>query len=353
MEVGIMALSLPDARQLSDEVLEALRLRALRGCELGFTETAVADLLGVARETVSRWWSAYADGGLDALPQDRSGRPIGSGRSLSDEQASHIQRLLDANSPEDVGVASPLWSRRAVGDLIHKEFGIELAVRTVGDYLKRWGYTAKKPGRHSKDQDPEEVRQWVEETYPAIEKRAGEEGADIYWCDETGRQADQQPGYGYARKGEPATMEVPNSHIRVSQISAISNEGDVRFMTYTTTMTAALFIVFLKRLLRGASRKIFLIVDRLKAHDAKAVEAWVAEHQDQLELFYLPRYAPERNPDEYLNNDLKGGVNAAGLPENKTDLRGHMQAFMHRLVHLPERVRSYFQHPAVQYAAGP
>jgi hypothetical protein len=246
-----------------------------------------------------------------------------------------------------------LWSRRAVRDLIQKEFGIELAVRTVGDALKRWGYTAKKPGRHSKDQDPEEVRAWLEEIYPAIEKRSREEGADIYWCDETGRQADQQPGYGYAKKGKPATMEVPDHHIRCNQISAISNEGSVRFMTYTRTMTAALFLVFLTRLVRGASRKIFLIVDHLKAHDAKAVDEWVAKHKDQIELFYLPRYSPELNPDEYLNNDLKGGVNATGLPEDKPGLRSRIQAFMHRLLHLPEHVRSYFQHPCVLYAAGP
>jgi len=338
---------------LSDEVVEALRFRALHGCELGFSQCDVADLLGVSRETVCRWWSAYTAAGPEGLPQERTGRPLGSGRSLRDEQARHIRQLLDENSPEDLGIPSPLWSRRAVGDLIEKEFGIEMAVRTVGDYLKRWGYTAKKPGRHSKDQDPEEVRRWLEETYPAIEKRAGEEGADIYWCDETGRQADQQPGYGYAKKGEPATMKVPDSHIRVSQISAISNDGAVRFMTYTSTMTAALFIVFLTRLVRGASRKIFLIVDRLKAHDAKAVDEWVAEHKGQIELFYLPRYSPELNPDEYLNNDLKGGVNAAGLPENQAGLRSHIQAFMHRLLHLPEHVRSYFQHPCVQYAAGP
>jgi transposase len=348
-----MSITLPDARQLSDEVLEALRVRALHGCELGFTQSDVADLLGVSRETVCRWWSAYTTAGLEGLPQERSGHPRGSGRCLSDEQASHIQQLLDDNSPEDLGIAAPLWSRRAVGDLIQKEFALELAVRTVGDYLKRWGYTAKKPGRHSRDQDPEEVRQWLEETYPAIEKRATAEGADIYWCDETGRQADQQPGYGYARQGEPAVMEVPDSHIRVSQISAISNEGAVRFMTYTSTMTAALFIVFLSKLVRGAQRKIFLIVDRLKAHDAKAVDEWVAEHKGQIELFYLPRYSPELNPDEYLNNDLKGGVNAAGLPENKAGLRSRIQAFMHRLVQLPEHVRSYFQHPCVQYAAGP
>jgi transposase len=347
-----MSITLPDARQLSDEVLEALRFRALHGCESGFTQSDVADLLGVSRETVCRWWSAYSSGGVEALPQERTGRPEGSG-SLSDAQARRIQHLLDENSPDDLGIASPLWSRSAIRDLIKKEFGIELAVRTVGDYLKRWSYTAKKPGRHSKDQEPEEVRKWLEETYPTIEKRAGEEGADIYWCDETGRQADQHPGYGYAKKGEPATMEVPNSHIHCNQISAISNDGSVRFMTYTSTMTAALFIVFLTRLVRGANRKIFLIVDRLKAHDAAAVDEWAAKHKDQIELFYLPTYSPELNPDEYLNNDLKGGVNKTGLPENKEGLRSHIQAFMRKLLHLPEHVRNYFQHPSVQYAAGP
>src|SRR2546423_14096440 len=87
MEHILMAVPLPDARELSDEVLEALRLRALRGCELGFAEADVADLLGVCRETVSRWWSAYAAGGLEAIPQGRTGRPLGSGRTLADEQA--------------------------------------------------------------------------------------------------------------------------------------------------------------------------------------------------------------------------------------------------------------------------
>ena len=147
-------------------------------------------------------------------------------------------------------------------------------------------------------------------------------------------------------------MAVPDGHIRCNQISAISNDGAVRFMTYTSTMTAALFIVFLGRLVAGAGQKILLIADRLKAHDAKAVDAWVAEHRDRIELFYLPRYAPERNPDEYLNNDLKGGVNQTGLPDSQQDLRSHIQAFMHRLWHLPEHVRNYFRHPSVQYAAG-
>src|SRR4051812_27830596 len=237
-----MAIELPDARTLSDEVLQALRLRALHGCECGFSETEVADLLGVARETVSRWWSAYTKGGVEALPDERSGRPVGSGRTLNDEQAAHIQALLDENPPSKLGIASPLWNRRAVRDLIAKEYGIDMPIRTVGEYLKRWGYTAKRPGRHAKDQDPQEVRRWLEETYPEIDRRASEEGAEVHFCGETGVAADEYPGTGYAREGQPATKEVPNSHIRVNLISTITNAGAVDFMTYKDSMDAGLFI---------------------------------------------------------------------------------------------------------------
>src|SRR5512142_2844864 len=225
-----MAISLPDARQLSDEVLEALRLRALRGCELGFTEVDIADLLGASQEMVSRWWTAYTTGGRDAIPSARSGRPVGTGRTLWDEPARLLPNQIDDPSPEELGIPSPLWSRRAVRDLIRQECGVAMPVRTVGEYLKRWGYTAKVPRRHARRQDPEEVRRWLEETYPAIAARAKREGAEIYWCDETGVAADEHPRYGYAREGDPATMEVPDTHIRINQISAISNEGAVRFM---------------------------------------------------------------------------------------------------------------------------
>src|SRR5438876_11667336 len=155
LEECLMAISLPDARELSDELLEALRLRALRGCELGFTEVELADLFGVCRETISRWWSAYAQGGADALPQKPRGRPLGSGRVLSDEQADRIQQLLRTHSPDDLGIAAPLWTRRAVADLIRQQCDLLLAVRTVGKYLREWGFTPKRPRRHARDQDPE------------------------------------------------------------------------------------------------------------------------------------------------------------------------------------------------------
>src|SRR5262249_52468220 len=158
--------------------------------------------------------------------------------------------------------------------------------------------------RHSQNQDPDEIQEWLEETYPEIERLAADLGAPVHWCDETGVAADEHPGLGYARKGQPATVEVPDEHLRVNQISTITNSGDVHFMTYTGTMTAALFIVFLERLLRSTPGNLIVIADRLRAHDAQAVEEWMV-HQKRLYLFFLPRYAPELNPDEYLNHDLK------------------------------------------------
>ena len=111
------------------------------------------------------------------------------------------------------------------------------------------------------------------------------------------------------------------------------------------------FIAFLGRLLRGATRKIYLIADRLKAHDTAEVRRWLDEHKDKIELVPLPTYSPELNADEYLNNDMKGNVKAEGLPQNKEELRSLMQTFMRKLLHLPDHVMSYFLHPCVAYAA--
>jgi transposase len=347
-----MAITLPDARQLPDEVLEALRLRALRGCEMGLSESDVAEMLGVARETVSRWWSAYQGKGVEGLPGGRTGRPVGSGRTLTGEQAAHIRRLIHENSPAKLGIQAPLWSRDAVRGLIQKEYGIDMPVRTVGEYLKRWGYTAKKPARHANDQDPEEVREWLDETYPEIERQAEEEDAVILFCDECGVDADHHPGTGYAPEGERATMDVPKAHIRRSVISAVGNEGECHFMTYAGTLDAEMFILFLEGLLTETPRKVYLITDRLSAHDAVKVWTWVIEHQDRIDLFLLPRRSPEVNPDEYLNQDLKGNVHRAGLSNDEDELADRIHAFLLKLLELPGRVMSYFQHPAVRYAAG-
>lgn len=172
------------------------------------------------------------------------------------------------------------------------------------------------------------------------------EKAEIHWCDETGVAADHHPAVGDASQGQPAILNVPDRHIRINRISTITNEGRLRFMTYSQSTTTTLFLVFLDRLLRGTTRKIELIVDQLKAHRGPDVEAWVAAHQDRIAIFYLPCYGPELNADEYLNNDLKKNVNAAGLPHNRQELRSRIQQFMRRLSHYPNMSETILSIPA-------
>lgn len=346
-----MPLEIPDGQSVSDEVRDALRWRAVRAKELGYPGTVVAEVLGVSPESVSRWYSAYRREGLAGLPGDHTGRPVGSGRLLSADQEKHIQKLIDEQCPDKLGIASALWTRRAVRDLIAKECGIKLPIRTVGEYLNRWGYTPQKPLRKSYKQNPDEVRTWLEEQYPAIEARAKAEGAEIHWGDETGVRSCCHAGRGYSRPGKTPELKVPGTRFTVNMISSVSNQGKVRFMIYCGRMTAKLFLVFLARLIDGADKKIFLIVDNLKLHDAVVVREWVAKHHKRIELIPLPKYSPELNPDEYLNCDVKANVHDKGLPRTREELKETLLGFMRMLAKLPARVASYFQHPCIQYAA--
>jgi transposase len=346
-----MAIELPDGRSEPNNVLEALRLRAVHARQLGYAVADIAAILGVREETVSRWSSQYDRGGLEALPGDRTGRPIGSGRRLDSQQERSLQEAIETSSPQELGIASALWTRQAVRELIGQRYGIRLPIRTVGEYLRRWGFTPQKPVRKAYKQDPEAVAEWLEETYPEIERRAAQEGGEIHWGDETGVRSTCQHSRGYARPGETPELTVPGSRFSVNMISTLTHSGKVRWMIYTGRMNAALFIVFLARLIAGASKKIFLIVDHLSVHEAGAVQEWLSDKADRIEVFYLPKYAPERNPDEYLNCDVKGNINTDGLPQDRKELQGKLHRFMQRLAKLPARVASYFEHKHINYAS--
>lgn len=349
-ECVTLAITLPDSRHLSDEVLSALRLRALHAYELGYTQKQIAAVLGINRVVVSRWWTAYQRYGLSAWPLGRSGRPTGSSRLLTPACEKYVQHLLDTENPRDLGIAAPLWTRRAVAELIQKTCHVDLPVRTAGLYLRRWGFSPKRPRRKARQQDPAEVQEWLEKTYPAVAARAEREGADVWWGDETGMDADESRDRGYARRGQTPEKEVSGDRRRVNVVAAITARGQLEFETSLKTMTAERFICFLAALEAAAPRKVVLIVDRLRAHLTPEVLDWMADHQERIILVALPRYAPELNPVEYMNNNLKEVVNAIGLPSGAEELLLNIQRFLMALKRQPERVRSFFCHPAVRYA---
>src|SRR4051794_5101453 len=259
--------------------------------------------------------------------------------------------MSSAQRTAPLGLTTSLWTRQAAPGMIKEQFGIRLSIRTVGEYLKRWGFTPQKPVRKAYKQDPEAVAEWLEKKYPEIERRAAKEGGEIHWGDETGVRSTCQHSRGYAHPGETPELIVPGSRFSVNMIATITNQGKVRWMVYTGKMNAALFIVFLTRLIAGATKKVFLIVDHLSVHEAATVDQWLADKTDRIELFSLPKYAPERNAEEYLNCDVKANINTDGLPKDREELQGKLHRFMQRLAKLPARIASYFEHKYIAYAA--
>ena len=236
-------------------------------------------------------------------------------------------------------------------ELIERRFAKRLGLSTVQLYLRRWGMTPQKPLARARERAPAAIRAWLEVDYPAIARRAKAEGAMIYWGDETGISNQDQIGRSWAPRGQTPVVVRRARRLSQSLISAVNNRGLMRFMLYEGALNAARFIAFLGRLIKDAGQKVFLIVDNLKVHHAKAVKAWVARHHERLELVYLPPYAPEHNPDEYLNNDLKQTLRQKPQPDSKDDLVRSTRAVLRGLQRRPARIRSYFTPAPVRYAA--
>jgi transposase len=139
--------------------------------------------------------------------------------------------------------------------------------------------------------------------------------------------------------------------VRLNMISAISNSGRIRFMLYRKTMTAKVLIDFMGRLIKDTGRKVFLILDNLIVHHSKAVKEWLAAHKGEIEVYHLPPYSPELNPDEYLNGALKENVHRGIRVRNLDGLTYKVRSFMRKLSRRPWAVMNFFRHPKVQYAA--
>jgi len=328
-----------------------LRNRAVALKQQGHTHAQIARILDIGESTSRLYWRLYNKGGQKALQLGRRGRPLGKKRRLSSRQERAIQAAIIDKTPDQLKMPFALWTREAVGELIWQRYQIRLPVRTLGEYLRRWGFTPQKPKRRDYEQQPEAVRAWLEEEYPAVQARAREQKADIYWGDETGVNNQDQIGRSYAPRGKTPLRRAMAKKVSSSMISAVNNKGQMRFMIYRKAMRAKLFVTFLRRLVKSTPRKVILIIDNLRAHKAVTVKQWLQQHQSEIEVYYLPAYSPELNPDEYLNNTLKQQLAtsppAASLAEQQRRIRSQMRSNQKR----PKLIKSLFKAPAVTYAA--
>jgi transposase len=345
-------MELVDARKLSQEAQEALRLRAIKMVMSdSFTRTAVAAILGVSRVAVSNWVIKYKKEGLGAVQKKKRGRRSQDMKLLQPYQCALIVNLIKDRCPDQIKLPFMLWTREAVGMLIEQRFGIKLAVRTVGNYLKRWGFTPQKPLKRAYERQDTAVKIWLEETYPQIAARAKEEKAQIHWGDEAGFRSDHQTGTTYSPKGKTPVVKCTGKRFKVNMISTVTNKGTLRFMLFEESFTVAVFLKFLKRLIGGSNTKIFLILDNLRVHHAKVLKPWLEENKDKIEIFYLPSYSPELNPDELLNQDVKSNAVGRKRAKNLKELKNNLTRYLFGNQKNPTLVKSYFSKAEVQYAA--
>lgn len=344
-----------DARYQTLEQLHERRKQVVRLHRKGHGVMRIVELTGLSYPTVRRTIDQFEAGGLSAIVPAARGRSRGMGRRLSAEQEARIRRTICDKRPEQLKMDFALWTRAAALQLIERQCGIRLSVRAVGNYLARWGFTPQKPIRRAYEQRPEAVQQWLNETYPTIELRAKAERGEIHWGDETALVNTDVRGRGYAPRGQtPVAMTVGATREKLSMISTVTNQGKASWMIVDGAFNHERLIEFLAALVkdgRRARKKIFLILDNLGVHHCKPVKAWLAENRKYIEVFYLPSYSPELNPDERLNADLKQTLGTRVPVRTKASLRAAATDHMTRIEADPDRVKSYFQDPRVRYAA--
>jgi transposase len=311
-----------DFRGLGRDAQEALRARAVYlVLTLSKSQTEAAEAVGASRQTVNGWLKRHATAGEPALLDGRRVSPRKGKGKLTAAEAKRVQGWIRDKCPEQLKLPYVLWTAGIVQELIRRRLGKNLGLSTVHLYLLRWGFTPQKPLSRATQRSDAAIQRWLGREYPKIARRAKREKALIYWGDETGVSNQDQIGRGYAPKGQTPVVRRTAKKISTSMISAVNNRGLMRFMCFKGALNASLFISFLRRLIKGVS------------------------------VFFLPAYAPEHNPDEYLNNDLKQELKNLPRPDTQDDLVQSTASELRSLQRRPARIRAYFHAKDVRYAA--
>jgi transposase len=323
----------------SQQVQEANRLRIVEFLKKKKgTQKEAASIFGITERGVNKIWARFKSGGSR-------------GKKISGVQAAEIKKLIKDKLPDQLKLAYGLWTREAVQQLISDRYDIQLSRWQVGRYLKSWGYTPQKPITKAFEQKDEKVQAWLKKEYPSIKRKAQKENALIYWGDETGMRSDHQAGRSYAPIGQTPVIRKTGQRFSINMISALSNKGHLEFMVMEGSFNSEVFIEFLQRMVKYKQQKIYLIVDGHPAHKTNKVKEWLTHNNDKMQLYYLPPYSPELNPDELLNQDIKTNVIGKNRPINKEQMKNNVTTFLLKRKNDKMQVSKYFHGKHVRYAA--
>lgn len=326
--------------------MEEIRIRAVQRVQAGESPETVIKTLGFARACIYNWLARYRAGGWHALETgSRSGRP----KKLTGTQISWIYRTIRDKDPIQLKFSFALWTRSMIATLIKRQFGTKLSLTSVGRLLQQLGFSCQKPLYRAYQRDAELVKQWKEQVFPQIQKRAKKENATIYFQDESGVRSDFHSGTTWALKGQTPIVESTGARFGINMMAAITPRGQMQFMIVKGTVRADQICEFLNRLMQGHENKVFLIWDGHPTHKSKKVKECIASYDGRLEIFLLPSYSPDLNPIEQLWNHTKtNGVGRKAI-KGPDQLKSIIINNLRSLQKLPKKIASFFRHPDCAY----
>ena len=340
-----------NAQKVGEETQYEIRKAIVRMLKKGMKGREIARILDVSEGHVSNVKKAYAENGIEGIKPKHQGRKTGEKRILSPQQEKEIMSIIVEKDPDQLCLKGCMWTRNNIRDLIREKYGIDMKLSTLGYYLARWGFSVQRPVKRAYKQDQKQIDKWLNEEFPGITKRAEAENAEIFFGDETNIQNTANYMKGYAPKGKTPVVRVEAQKFKINMLSAISKRGKLRFMLYKENMDASKLIDFMGRLIRDTQKKVFLILDNLRVHHSKKVQEWLEKHKERIEVFYLPPYAPEYNPDELVNSDLKRAVGQKASPRSKEELEKNVRSHLKSLQSDRPKISSFFHAPSTRYAA--
>lgn len=336
-----------DGRTLDHKTLEHLRVTAVkRVVEDAEAPSAVMDSMGLCRTTIYPWLRKFEEEGWEALAEKIAAGPE---PKLSEKQRHQVKRWVVGKDPRQYGFEFGLWTRQIVAELIAKRMSVTLCLTAVGKLLAQLDITPQKPLRRASERDPAAVQAWVGEVYPGLRRKARKHGASIFFLDEAGLDSEPRLGRTYGLKGQTPVVTTTGQRQSVNVISAVTASGAFWCQSYTERLNAQLFAQFLREFMRGRSGPVYLVVDGHPAHKANAVKSLIKEMEGRLELHFLPPYAPDLNPDEFVWAYMKtNGVSKKPLRKNES-LKERVQSDLATIKGNRRLVKSFFGAESVAY----
>ena len=342
---------LTDGRKIPDDAMFYIRSMAVYAVRtLGQSPEDVIKVLNFNRACMYHWLKVYDEGGYDAL---KSVMPAGAQPLVTGELDEWIKEVVPEKTPIDFGYDTNLWSCKILAGILEREFAVTVSESTIRLHLKRLGFSPQKPEYQDAQRDEKEIEYFLDVKFPKIQRLAEKLGADIGFEDESGVGIMTRSGKTWGLRGETPVVKASMERGGFNVMSIVTPDGGMRYSVKEGSIDGKAFIEFMKQLIAGRSRPLILLVDRASFHKSEDVRKFVRLHRSQLRMFFLPRRAPEYNPDEQVWNEIKNNRIGKQPVKNRTDLKKRLRSALRTLQKNTERIVSFFRLPDTKYAADP